>query len=266
MSRYIYPKLPAAIDLLCFRVGGSGLANCLFVYAKAIVLAHLSDAKIIAPTWRNLSLGTYLRKETDKRHYCGLFTKRGEVSGIKRWFYLLFKRRTNDINTIRKTNGILEVEGIYDFFTPLLDHHKLVADYILSHINTGILKSVASFDFKKTIAVHIRLGDFPASRRVPMEWYISKIKDYNNTHRILLFSDGSDSELKDVLSLNNVKRVYFGGAIQDIVAISKCDYLIGSDSSFSAWGAFLGQVPCTFYKLQFGKVLYQNENQIIEHT
>ena len=68
-----------------------------------------------------------------------------------------------------------------------------------------------------------------------------------------------------LLSIPNVKRVYFGGAIQDIVAISKCYYLIGSDSSFSAWGAFLGQVPCIFYRLQFGPVLNNSKLQIIEH-
>ena len=264
--RYIYPKLPAVRTNSFFRIGGNGLANCLFVYAKAIVIAHLTGAKLISPTWFNLSIGTYLRRQADKRHYLGLINSNNEIDGIKKVFFLATKRKTSDVDVFQnKDADILIVEGIYDFFTPLIDYQEIVSDYILSHINKSLLAEIDQFDFNNTVAVHVRLGDFPDSRRIPMEWYKKEI-DKHKDFRILIFSDGTDEELKELLALPNTQRVFFGGAIQDIVAISRCSYLIGSDSSFSAWGAFLGQVPCSFYRLQFGKVLVESSKQSILYS
>lgn len=261
--QYIYPKLPAVKTNAFFRIGGNGLANCLFVYAKAIVIAHLTGAKLISPTWFNLTIGTYLRRQKDKRHYLGLINSINEINRIKKFFFLATKRKTSELDVFqRKDADILIIEGIYDFFTPLIDYQEVVSDYILTHINKSLLTEVDQFDFKNTVAVHVRLGDFPTSRRIPMEWYkkeINKHKDF----RILIFSDGTDDELNELMELPNVRRVFFGGAIQDIVAISRCSYLIGSDSSFSAWGAFLGQVPCSFYRLQFGQILVDPSKQLI---
>lgn len=266
MNNYIYPKLPAAHTTPFFRIGGNGLANCLFVYAKAIVVAHRYGAKIIKPTWFNLSLGTYIRREKDKRHYCNLITSQGEIKGLKRLFTLLSKHKTTSEDEFTKNQcNILVVEGIYDFFKPLIEYQNLVSDYIIKHINPSLLADVNKFDFNGCVAIHVRLGDFPMERRVPIKWYISKIKELNNYSRFLLFSDGSDEELQEILNLQGVQRVYFGGAIQDIIAISRCSYLIGSDSSFSAWGAYLGQVPCLFYQLQFGQILVNPDMQKIEN-
>ena len=263
---YIYPKLPAVYTTPFMRVGGNGLANCLFVYAKAIVLAQKYQATMISPAWFNFSIGTYLRNESDKRHYLGIINHNNEVCGLRKLFILLFTAKTNDEKQLHDNRDeVLVVEGIYDFFKPLLPYQQYIHNYLIEHINHNLLKEIDSFDFSDSIAVHVRLGDFPTERRVPMEWYVEQIRLQKKCKNILLFSDGTDEELEMLLSIPNVKRVYFGGAIQDIVAISKCSYLIGSDSSFSAWGAFLGQVPCIFYRLQFGSVLNDSKLQIIEH-
>lgn len=264
--KYIYPKLPAVRTNAFFRIGGNGLANCLFVYAKAIIIAHLTGAKLISPTWFNLSIGTYLRKQADKRHYLGLIDTGDEISGIKKAYLLVAKKKTLNLDEFQKKEAeILIVEGIYDFFTPLIDYQDVVSKYILSHINKSLLSKINQFDFNNTVAVHIRLGDFPASRRIPMDWYKKEIIKHTDS-KILIFSDGTDKELKELLELPNTQRVFFGGAIQDIVAISRCSYLIGSDSSFSAWGAFLGQVPCSFYRLQFGRILVDLSKQSILYS
>lgn len=261
--KYIYPKLPGVYTFPFFRIGGNGLANCLFVYAKAIVVAHRYGAKIIRPAWLNLSLGTYLRNETDKRHYHNMMTGQGEAGGLKRLFLLLFRHKTSNEEIFAAGDSdILMVEGIYEFFRPLLEHHDLVSNYIKKHINPRLLVNIENFDFTGCVAIHVRLGDFPASRRVPVGWYVEKVKSLHNFKRFLLFSDGTNAELAELLEIPGVQRVCFGGAIQDIVAISRCSYVIGSDSSFSAWGVFLGQVPCVFYKLQFGRLL---ENASLQH-
>lgn len=260
--KYVYPKLPAVYTNPYFRVGGNGLANCLFVYGKAIVEAHKHNATIIAPTWFNISVGPYLRRQKDKRHYLGQLTSENEINGLKRLFFLLTGKRHSNNNDF--DSGVLVVEGIYDFFKPLLAYQNVVRDYILKHINPSILREVNHYNFKNCIAAHVRLGDFPESRRVPISWYLTQIKKHGNGKHVLLFSDGKNEELQQLMELPNVKRVQFGGAMQDIVAISRCEYVIGSDSSFSAWGAFLGQVPCAFYRLQFGKVLLDESQQFVE--
>lgn len=78
------------------------MANCLFVYAKAIILAHKYDAELIAPTWFNFSIGTYLRKQIDKRHYLGIILKKGEISGLKRLGLLIFLKNGLMSNYIKK--------------------------------------------------------------------------------------------------------------------------------------------------------------------
>lgn len=263
--KYIFPKLPAAKHTNLIRIGGNGLANCLFVYAKAIALASKYKAKLIQPTWLNLSLGTYLRRENDKRHYANLFLGTQEIKGLKRFCILEFSIKTTDVEKWKDKGGVLQVEGIYDFFKPLLPYHSQIKHHLLNNINPSLLVNINRFDFEKCAAVHVRLGDFPKDRRISLDWYVEKIKELDSRYsKFLLFSDGKDDELQELLIMPKVERVFFGGAIQDIIAISRCEYCIGSNSSFSAWGCFIGQIPCIFKKLQFGQVLIDKSSQIIE--
>lgn len=253
MENKVYPKLMCGLDLSFFRIGGSGLANCLFVYARAISYAHQTQAAIITPTWSKFSIGTYLRRERDKRSYIGLFSTENEISGLRKFFVLLFKNHRKE-------------EGLGNYFSDFLDDASYVSRYIIDHICTSIKAPVDTFDFSNCVAVHVRLGDFPQEHRTPLEWYRNKIQEMSkeNNTRFLLFSDGKDEELEKLTSLPNVQRVFFGNALADIYAISKCCYLIGSDSTFSGWGAFLGQVPCVFYRKHYGRVLQDSSKEIVE--
>lgn len=253
--KYVYPKLMAFRDCLLFRIGGSGLANCLFVYARAIRYAHQTGAKLITPTWEKFSIGTYIRWERDKRGYVGLFSAKGEVNGLKK------------VRAVLLGHPQVE-EGLQHYFCDLLDDHAYISSYIIDHIRPVIKKRVDEFDFSHCVAVHIRLGDYPLSHRTPLEWYREKIMDMsdNGQYRFLLFSDGTDEELRELTALPNVERAFFGNAIADIYAISKSCYLIGSDSTFSGWGAFLGQVPCVFYRKHYGRVLFDPSKETVEDS
>ncbi len=259
MDKYVYPKLPAAICALPFvRLSGSGLANCLFVYARAIKQILTHGGELITPTWANLSLGPYIRHQQDKRHYLGLFSSANEISGIKKLLLLsVCKRR------------IKVIEGLDPYFADLLDNAKEICRYIEIHVKPNVLLSVKEYDFSNCVAIHIRMGDYPEKFRVPISWYLLKIdelKKQNPDYKFLIFSDGSDYELNELLSVTDVKRVFFGNALADIFAISKCCYMIGSDSTFSGWGAFLGQVPCVFYRKHFGPVLKDSSKEIVENN
>lgn len=258
MKTYIYPKLPAAsFTGSFFRLSGNGLANCLYVYARAIKHAHKTGTRIIAPTWFNLSIGPYLRHQSDKRHYIGLFKCLKEINGLKKWWLLNFCK-----------SQVETVEGIEPYFRNLLDCADVIAKYIEEHIEPSLLNIVNEYDFTNKVAVHIRLGDYPENVRVPISWYKEKIVAISTKHseyKFCIFSDGKDEELMELTSIPNVERVFFGNAIADIFAISKCCYMIGSDSTFSGWGAFLGQVPCVFYRKHYGPVLKDASKEVVEN-
>lgn len=252
---YVYPKLMAFRDLLLFRIGGSGLANCLFVYARAIHYAHRTGAQVITPTWQKFSIGTYIRREKDKRRYVDLFTTENEIKGVKKMCAVLFRYPHIE-------------QGLQNYFADFLGDADYIRNYVINHIRHSIRTVVDKYDFRNCVAVHIRLGDFPEEHRTPLEWYREKIiaKNKEGKCRFLLFSDGTDEELKELMSLSGVERVFFGNAIADIYAISKCCYMIGSDSTFSGWGAFLGQVPCVFYRKHYGRVLIDESKEIVEDS
>ena len=253
---YIYPRIPGRHFGL-FRIMGSGLANCLFVYARAIAAAHKSGAKLITPTWFNINIGTYLRHQADKRHYLGLFNSKGEVCGLKKLFVLMFLRHKMQVE-----------EGLGNYFRDLLDDTEIISSHIISHIKPKWRKPVEDYDFTGCVAIHIRLGDYTADIRTPLEWYQQKIEEKRaeGFSRFLIFSDGTDEELAELTKLEGVQRAFFGNAIADIYAISRCEYLIGSDSTFSGWGAYLGQVPCTFLRKHFGPVLKDASKEIVESS
>lgn len=154
------------------------------------------------------------------------------------------------------------------YFADLLDDAPHIARYIEAHIRSPLLEKVNAYDFTDCVAVHVRLGDYPEHVRIPISWYKERVQEMAQAHpayRFCLFSDGSDEELAELMRMDNVRRVFFGNAIADIIAISRCCYLIGSDSTFSGWGAFLGQVPCRFYSKHYGPVLKDSSKEIVEN-
>jgi hypothetical protein len=260
---YVYAKL-SNIDLSFVRIGGAGLANCMFMAARAYILSKKNHWTLIDPTWFKISIGPYLRKEKDKRHYYKHFKKQG-VSGLKKISLLIFTKKYRKQKT--GSNGIVIVEGLENYFKDLLPDYELVYQYFTSIINYNKINTDNIEHDKPIIGIHVRLGDYVQSLRTPITWYegiINQINDkYNGQCFFHLFSDGTDEELKNLLSIVNVCRVFYGNALADILALSKCNLIIGSDSTFSGWGAFLGQVPVIFPKCHFGNVLVNKERQII---
>jgi hypothetical protein len=267
-KNFIYAKLPAVKCTSLFRIGGNGLANCMFVAARAFVYAKKYNLELIEPTWFNFSLGTYLRGQKDKRHYLNIFDRYNSNSGLKKIFLLNVKSK-NDISEFdfQIENTIYVTEGLGNYFGDILDSHYDVNEYFTKIINKDISKKINEFDFKKTISVHIRLGDYSEELRTPLKWYVDNIKFINGltngSYRFLIFSDGDDVEINDVLELENTKRVFFGSAVGDILAISKTNIMIGSDSTFSGWGSFLGQVPSIFEKKHFGRILKDESKELV---
>jgi hypothetical protein len=262
----VYPKLPSEYDFGFLRFRGSGLANCLFIFARAYLVAHRNKWDLINPTWGNLVFGPYLRNEKDKRHYFGLFKKSG-ISGHLKVICLIFFPTITYESAIKGKKGKVIVEGLGNYFEDLLYSHEKVKKFIYSFVNKKAITKLHNVSFEDTIGVHVRLGDYSQERRISLNWYLGVIKEIINNcgskYKIFVFSDGSNIELKDLLSLPNVERIFFGNSISDLIALGKCKLIVGSDSTFSGWAAFLEQTPIIFPSKHFGKVLLNSDSEFI---
>ena len=246
--KFVYPEL-SNDDWGWFRVSGPGLANCMFIAAKAYINSKKYQCKFISPTWRKFSLGPLLRRERDKRVYFQLFENYG-TSGFLKLILILRKKWFND-------SSILSIQGLGDFFVDLNDNYDDVLEYFDKITRRETVENVNSDNLKNAIAVHVRLGDYVPRLRIDINWYkglIEKILKVSPKQKFIIFSDGTDEELQPVLDLPNTERNFYGNAFADMYAISKCKLLIASNSTFSAWGAYLGRVPIIFNKRHFPPV------------
>lgn len=204
---------------------------------------------MLNPTWCKLSIGPYLRQEKDKRHYFGLFESYG-ITGLRKFWaihHVTHEEKCIENFLDSKGNAVLRVAGLGNYFQDL--DQKLVHDYFWKIASPTIIRKVNEYDYSNTIAMHVRLGDYTISQRTSMDWYEQigrEIGKYDKTLQILLFSDGTDEELAQLLRMKNVKRAPENNALTDMLSISKCKAVVASDSTFSAMGAFIGNRPIIF--------------------
>ena len=131
--KYYYPALSDK-DLGWIRIGGPGLANCMFLAANAYISSIRGDGKLITPTWCKFSLGPILRKEHDKRVYNQLFNDIG-IKGIRKAWIILTKKMFN-----RKDVEVYHTLG--DFFQDLNKDVVLVQKYFNLILKEETVKNV----------------------------------------------------------------------------------------------------------------------------
>lgn len=99
---------------------------------------------------------------------------------------------------------------------------------------------------KETIGIHIRRGDYVGNENyvtLPTEYYTGALKKhfpYTKKFNILIFSDDM-YYAKTVLPPD--EGIYFAennADIDDLYLLTKCSHWIIANSSFSWWGAYLG--------------------------
>lgn len=246
MIKYVYPHLPAIKTTPFIRYAGSGLANSLFVFARAIVFAKEHNLTLINPTWLNFDPVQWKLWAKDKRLYNDTFNTVG-ITGLKRLKLLLGGKMVKEESYI---NNEMDADWVQIFymkgFESLRDKSEMVCEYLENCVKHDILATVKAFNFTNKIAVHIRLGDYSPENRLPLSYYKSLIEQIHKAkpqYEFLVFSDGKDEEMKDVLNLSCTQKAFFGSAMSDIFAISSCMALIGSHSTFTDWGGYLGQLP-----------------------
>lgn len=257
-GRYVYPKLSQR-DYHLFRLGGEGLGNILFSYARAVVYVRKNKGvQLIWPTWPSFKIGPILRREKDKRFYVDLFRNHsGYLHGIQKSWLLLSKNHIGEEQAATAERGdIIEFSGFVDCFEPILEDSAIVLEDIKKNLSKKSQKALA-FDAKNSVCMHVRLGDFSRGSwqevlegkhcsSIPIEWYVQMAREIRRIVgrdvKIYCFSDGTDEELQPLLALENIERKTCGTAIADILALSTAGVFVASGSSFSMWARYLGRM------------------------
>lgn len=264
---YVYPKLSDK-DLGVVRLGGAGLGNILFTYARAVVFAKEKGCRLIWPTWFSFKLGPLLRREMDKRFYNDLFDNNcGAVGGLKKLWLLATKKKVKEELKFQEkefNDRIITFEGFEGCFEEILYDSAIVYANLKENLKRKNRRAL-EFDFSDCIGVHIRLGDFGrvsedkvrAGRHdsaLPIHWYVTVIEEIREALgrdiKAYIFSDGTDEELRPVLNLANTERITFGTSIADIMALSRVPLFVASGSSFSMWARYLGRMNTICYTNQ----------------
>lgn len=273
---YVYPKL-SEIDLFLLRLGGAGLGNILFTYARAVIYVQKhANCQLVWPTWFSLKLGPILRHEPDKRFYHDLFVNHsGYISGPEKAKILLTKKHIKEQEIEKKPDlddCVVDFEGFDNCFQEIMNDSQAVYQDIVKNLNPKYQGALA-FDGKSSICMHIRLGDFTRASweevksgkhcsSIPIEWYVcmgTALREIVGKNvRIYVFSDGTDQELKPLLELENVERITFGSAIADILALSNAGIFVASGSSFSMWARYLGRMTTIMFPNQVKQTILQS--------
>jgi hypothetical protein len=232
----------------------AGLGNMLIPWAKCYLWCRDNNARMIAPFWTKFRIGPYLRREKDKRNYQRLFRPGQGIGGLIRLYLLATTQKC----AIEQFDGVaisgrpatVIFSDMESFYT-IVGRHEEIREALTIMTKPQFVPKRPEKPF---IGVHVRLGDYaipqngaevPWTSRLPIDWYVAAVHEVRKTAGcdcdVVVFSDGGDDELGDLLRLPAVRRSQYKESISDILALSQSAAIIGSCSSFSMWGAYLAQ-------------------------
>lgn len=250
---FVYANLPRA-----------GLGNMLFVWARALVFAHLNNLPLYTSSWTHPKIGPLLRRERHTRLYWGYFESR-EV--LKSWQRLgLWRLARIDESPLEQLSR-LQDHTLYvfstiphwdDYFVGLKPHRELIRERLLGMVSAKTRRRLAS-QARPCIAVHVRMGDFRALRtnedfadvghvRTPLAYFTDLIEGIRlvagKELPATVFSDGKDEELAPLLAVPGVQRAERNPDIVDLLLMAQSQLIICSaGSTFGYWAGFLADAP-----------------------
>lgn len=260
----IYPSLPARRDYLLFRLSGSGLGNCFYTYFHAVARAERTGEPLIAPSWGSLRIGPMLRGDTSMRRYATMLRHHpDEITGAGRLAILAsrwWRRQVIDYDLasepIAATSDLTVIDRSFTF-VGLTPHRDAIRRRLLAILRDPPAEA-ERWGARGYAAIHIRMGDFgegtvddhlsgrTVTSRIPLHWFqemVAAIRSARPDLEIRLFSDGRDAELAPVASMEGVRLMRDLGEIGDLFGMAGASLLVGSQSTFSHWAAFLGAMP-----------------------
>jgi hypothetical protein len=273
---FAFPRL-SKTDLLFIRIGGNGLGNLMFTWARCLATAQKQGWRMIWPTWQSFKPKNWRVNPYDHRTYTDLFQPNERyVTGWRKPWYLARYRWIPERQALEQgvaPGSVVEFRGMEDKFVPFLEDHELVYGELLRIARPRHLIALSDAQ-AAPIAIHVRRGDFVQQASysemlqannslLPLEWYMDALQAVRSiTGRetpASVFSDGSEEELAPLLSLPAVRRMDYGSGLGDMLGLSRSNLLIASGSTFSMWGSYLGQVPTIWHP---GKLL---QHLLLDH-
>ncbi|BAJ75221.1 dihydroorotase [Microbacterium testaceum StLB037] len=232
-------------------IGRAGLGNELFPVLRAADIAAKESRVVLWPAWFQLKIGPILRRERDKRMYWTLFRTPDLISLLR---LIWAKARGVPHDGASSNHRYVTVQGMKGYFDGVNISGPEFRDLLLARARRGVLSSPPREPY---IAFHVRLGDFSRvgasesgvsknNTSSPIEWFVARARAARDAHpgvRLFVCSDGDDAELAPLLDEHGVYRSTGRNALDDMVFMSHSVGIVGSRSTFSAWGAFLGDVP-----------------------
>jgi hypothetical protein len=285
----IYPRFPGGRDCGIVRIGGAGLGNCLYAYFHAVVAAKQIGGQLIAPTWPSIKIGPLLRRERSLRQYGTMFGAHpDEISGVAKLVRLASLWSGHSRLVIRvgqpgrpAASGLTIVEvPTHEFtFVGLHPHRDLIRNRLIE-ILLAPPSNPPSWGAGAYAAAHIRLGDFRASQsddprrsfrdgeRIPLAWYVRTIKQVRSIYPVPVhvFSDGHEYELAEIARIEGVTLRREPNDVADLLALAQARLLIGSNSTFSRWAAFLGNMSSIWPNTQLREQPTATETRILYVT
>jgi hypothetical protein len=261
---FAYPRL-SKTDLLCIRIGGNGLGNLMFTWARCLAAAERHGWRVIWPTWQSFKPKNWRVNPYDHRTYSDLFRPNGRyVTGWRKPWYLARYRWVSEKEALERgaaPGSVVEFRGMQDKFAPFREDHALVYGELLKIARQRHLAALADPD-PAAIGIHVRRGDFVQQPSyddllafdnsiLPMDWYIGALQAVRaasgRVTPACVFSDGSTEELAPLLALPAVRRADYGSGLGDMLGLARSKLLITSGSTFSMWGSYLGQIPAIWH-------------------
>jgi hypothetical protein len=261
MKLYAYAS-PHGIDTYLFRLGGVGVGNLLFPWARCAIYCRHGGATQIYTTWPQIKPGAWLRMEQDKRHYFHVFRPLpDEIRGARKLQLLHTTKRVNENcpwSEYPDSPRTVFFRGLGNYFLDLqLSDRAWLRERFLAMISDRRLVERTS---DPHIGVHIRRGDMPpyqadiqntGTMRLPLSWYAHVIRRVCTqsgwTGEIGVCSDGTETELAEILRLPNVRLVRGKTALHDLMYLAASHLIIGSVSTFSQWAAYFSGSPSIWH-------------------
>ena len=225
-----------------------GFGNRLYPWARCHLFSLRDGVPMLAPRWwwpprvtPLVQAPPPLREWPGHLYVHGIRALPEYIDGVRRTWIMATSR--GNIRFFHSEAGR---------FNDLIGAHQVLHDALQRMSTRG-----SALSDKPYIAAHVRRGDFGVASagelrkrgglRTPTSWFVAAVRAIRNAAgRIVpvrVVSDGSVSELNELLAESDVELVRTGAPLGDLLCLADARVLLASGSSFSAWGCFLGGMP-----------------------
>lgn len=247
------------------------MCNRLFIWAHGFVYSSKYNLPYAVNGWYKTQIGPWIRRERSKRFYSGYFIDQSDFVGY--YYRKVFRKKGIIYNPAldkppfeHKIHTIIFDTIPYSgqYFNELKGYNRMIKKGLLDMIVRPIRERI-QHAIAPEIGVHVRLGDFQVSNSTEsMNFYIDAINYIRQQHgenlTAVIFSDGYEEELKDLLALPAISLHQSRTDIEDLMLLSKSNFIVTSHTStFSYWAVYLSDAIAIYNKNYTGQPIRWDE-------